>query len=71
MRRLVFQSQFLRFYRVSRSRAQTNWLVGSLVSVGSLVPVAVEVWSRLLAKGEELLINGTTDEHRDASGAGS
>lgn len=51
--------------------AQTNGLAGSLVSVGNLVPVAVEVWSRLLAKGEELLIPGTTKEHRDASGAGT
>jgi alkylmercury lyase len=29
---------------------QTNGLAGSLVSVGNLVPVAVEVWSRLLAR---------------------
>jgi hypothetical protein len=51
--------------------AQTNGLAGSLVSVGNLVPVAVEVWSRLLAKGEELLIPGTTEERRNASGAGT
>jgi hypothetical protein len=51
--------------------AQINGLAGSLVSVGNLVPVAVEVWSRLLTKGEELLIPGTTKEHRDASGAGT
>jgi len=29
---------------------QTNGLAGSLVSVGNLAPVAVEVWSRLLAR---------------------
>jgi hypothetical protein len=30
--------------------AQTTGVVGSLVSVGNLVPIAVEVWSRLLAR---------------------
>lgn len=51
--------------------AHTNGLTGSLVSVGNLVPVAVEVWSKLLGKEEELLIPGTTEEHRDASGIGT
>jgi hypothetical protein len=31
---------------------QTNGLTGSVVSVGNLVPVAVKVWSRLLAREE-------------------
>jgi hypothetical protein len=51
--------------------SQTNGLAGSLVSVGNLVPVAVEVWSRLLARDEELLIPGTTEERADASSAGT
>jgi hypothetical protein len=30
--------------------AQTNGVAGTVVSVGNLVPVAMEVWSRLLAR---------------------
>ncbi|KAH8645571.1 alkylmercury lyase [Tricladium varicosporioides] len=42
---------------------QTNGLAGSLVSVGNLVPVAVEVCSRLLAKGRIYGITAPTNQN--------
>lgn len=48
---------------------QANGVAGSLVSVGNLVPIAVEVWSRLLARDGRVVDPATTEERKDASNA--